>query len=62
VAFGAHATRNIHGQQRVWAASADWVEKEVPLGKGADFEDLYQFVQRYTDYVDQLALPATPGQ
>lgn len=59
VAFGAHATRNINGQQRVWAASAAWVENEVPLGRGADFVDLYQLVRRYTDYVNQFESPAT---
>ena len=53
VAFGSRVDQSIPIRQRVRKANAEWLKHNVPLGKGAGFDELAGFVALYTKHVQE---------
>lgn len=50
-AFGETGSRAIPARQQIAVANAKWLEKYIPIGKGASFDDLVRFVHLYTEHL-----------
>ena len=55
VAFGNN--ENVPSRQRIWTANAEWLKHNIPVGKGAGFDDLTRFVALYTKHAREDNAP-----
>ena len=52
-AFGSRMKQEIPSRHRIWNANAEWIRNNVPLGKGAGFDELIGFVTLYTKHIHE---------
>lgn len=50
-AFGDTSFMDIPARKRIWTANSAWLKYNVPIGKGATFEELAHIVERYSQHL-----------